>query len=247
MSIDNQLGIIKRLKAARAKIIDPATWCREALYKNAEGEAARDPSTACSFCSMGAFVAVGGRPISGDGWGYVGKAAKVFGSSAVFVNDNKTHDEVIEMWNGAIKLAEADLIILNLERLIKAVEAQPDDAFNLRFYADKKIYGTFYCTVGLAACIPEFKLQGYELIWRENSTAIVTVRGNPAGYAETDQDFGADSYDLLFTTRGWSAFDSDFEVAGEDGPSLPGQDFLTDKTLALHRLNKQLAIYKERK
>lgn len=99
---------VELLKAARAKIADPANWTTEVLAKDTKGEQVdfSHPS-ACQWCGLGALFAVDGL--------YTGSAADLYHAAQVLykkspasVNDQLGHSAVLAIYDYAIAKAEAE-------------------------------------------------------------------------------------------------------------------------------------------
>lgn len=142
--------------------------------------------------------------------------------------------------------------IENLEILIDAVEQHPEELFDLSKYKQEKNCGTLFCTLGLAASMPEFQAQGVEFVKRpEYSSSDVKINGETAWYADTaDGIFGPEAFSRLFEPADCGSMDAflryspGFVEHCDDGDIQHGPN-MTDKELALARLNKQLSILKE--
>ncbi len=136
----------------------------------------------------------------------------------------------------------------NLMVLRAAVEAQPEQNFNLdAFKTEEPECGTLFCTVGLACTMPVFQAKHYALTlvqdsWRYSGAGWfeATREGQDVcDYGVTDVEFGEDSFGNLFEMRN----------QGQQDDAHPSYDFgeidrsVTDKELALWRLDRQIAIY----
>ena len=262
-AIEQQRKVIAVLEAARAKIFHPANWTQGAWARNKEGEPTnpRGEGATC-FCSLGAVK-------SATNWGdgifsnVSDSLTRAGGAEDNFIhyNDNHTHEEVLAMFNKAIEYENNVLITMNLKELIAAVEAYPEELFNLETFTDKKldekgnVCGTLFCTAGLATTLPVFQDIGFKLEARNNgwgSGITACVDGVEVLSGGADATFGTDSFDNLFDQRNsevdyshpaaLSIFADEDEVDEEDDEKeVPA--FITDKALALWRLNRQLAIY----
>jgi hypothetical protein len=179
--------------------------------------------------------------------------------------DETTHEQVIAVWDKAIEKAKDKLVVLNLERLIQAVEQQPETSFDLSYFrkdqtAEDNVCGTLFCTVGLACTLPEFSAIGFELkaqpSHRWDLPGVVSYKAyvNDVDVYmahETDTTFGNNAFERLFDCRGCGIMDDshpNFVLYDADEPDDGGEidESVTDKQLALWRLNEQLAIYKEK-
>lgn len=103
------------LKIAKSYIDTPDKWCQRysALDKNGNPVQYMSPD-ACKLCSVGATALAVRNSLGAFSTfrvnNYLYDAAKTFGSefSPIMFNDNKTHSEVMEMFDKAINLAEKD-------------------------------------------------------------------------------------------------------------------------------------------
>lgn len=115
----------------------------------------------------------------------------------------------------------------NLLAVLAAVEAHPEADFNLaRFHC-----GTQYCSAGLAACLPEMQEQGLVLNYygRNNNVSTAEIRTHDF-HNVCDSMFGMFSWRNVFCQRSAMNYDN------------PG---MSDKSLALLRLQSQLLLYAE--
>lgn len=141
--------------------------------------------------------------------------------------------------------------IENLKVLIAAVEAQPE--LNLKAYRTKHGCGTLFCVAGLLPTIPHFKNLGVETDEMDGRGApampvkgfgIVDTVAHLFGYYGTFDSGGlyqVDAFHKICLMRGQSKWDDELKVnRGTQWCCVP--DTITDKDLALHRLNKALAI-----
>lgn len=147
---------------------------------------------------------------------------------------------------------EDQLIINNLQTLLEAVKAQPETLFDLSMYTQKQECGTLYCTAGLAATMPYFQAQGMEIKGNGHGGIFVYIGGGFITETErTAEMFGADPWDRLFATYGHGDFDSYFDpeytdyLEDDDAYDAP-EKAMSDKTLAIARLERQLAIYQNK-
>lgn len=267
MTIENQIKVVAALEAGKAKIVDPKNWTTELFARDSEGRDADVMSDkAVCFCSDGALMAAVGLDWScynsPYGVAYRALCDETDGSGIINYNDSHTHAEVMEVWDKAIQQAKDKLVVLNLERLIAAVEQHPEVEFNLDYFkvdtmdCNGNVCGTLFCTAGLATTLPEFKAAGFELVARPNHhypSYSVQVNGDHIVASEdTDKTFGASAFRNLFAGRNDGDFDKDHggavSVASDDifANNWKIGEHVTDKELALWRLNKQLAIYKEK-
>ncbi len=266
-TIENQTEVVAALKAGRAMIDSPEKWTKGEFARDINGESVlpKDHCAVC-FCSYGAAMkaARAGTGMQTDVFKYINRAAP--DENIIEYNDftSTTHQDILVVWDKAIEKAEAQLVVLNLERLIEAVEAQPEVAFNLSNFrvdhAGDNVCGTLFCTVGLACTLPEFIAVGFNLKrqepnrWDESGDILYRAYVNDADVFfddSSDPTFGEDSFGRLFDCRDCCDVDSEhpsFELHYANEPESEGylSSDVTDKDLALWRLNKQLAIYKEK-
>lgn len=138
-------------------------------------------------------------------------------------------------------------IINNLETLLAAVEAQPESQFNLSHFKVEEPCGSLFCTVGLACTMPEFKAMGYELVptggnWNGSPTYRAHVNHEDVVESDVcDPAFGDEAYQRLFRPAGGGWIDDDL---GYDIDYSENTATMTDKELAIARLNHQIAAYK---
>lgn len=262
MNIEQQVEVVKVLKASREKISKPEAWIKGGFARDSEGNYVNstDEHAVC-FCSLGAINSVTGL-WSNERHGATVAIEDVIGDFSIpsFNDaDSTTHEDILRVWDKAIAAAEKKLVALNLERLIQAVDDQPEDKFDLSsFRIDKKdannVCGTLFCTVGLACTLPEFQSVGFHLVLRDNEydreveqkVYIAKVGDVAVCSGSADPTFGEGSFERLFATRDSGVLDADHPEAvwGIDDEWFEIDDSVTDKQLALWRLRKQLAIYK---
>jgi hypothetical protein len=246
MTIDTQLKLIEVLKAGKAKIIKPENWGIGFFAKTKDGQQCPYNSKAAfCFCSDGALMNVTSWDRSTENSVIYWEAYALLGSLAdehdiIEFNDTHTHEEVLTLWDKAIKLAEADLVVMNLERLIAAVKIQPEALFDLRSFRETKDCGTQFCTAGLACTLPEFNAQG--LRW---TGTIVKMDGR---YLDDDESsihkvFGTSAWENLFSMRDIGNLDTSHPNYNEEDGVVGSAT--TDKSLALWRLDWQLNAYKD--
>lgn len=101
-----------------AIIEDPARWERHYYATDAKGAPVPpEHPAACKWCSMGALMNVVNPTLSDDdeegcatisrGWCFLTAAAKAQSNvNIVTLNDSAPHEQVVEAWKAAIKLAE---------------------------------------------------------------------------------------------------------------------------------------------
>lgn len=132
-----------------------------------------------------------------------------------------------------------ELILNNLRLLYSAVEAHPEEIFDLSSYKQESSCGTLFCTAGLAASMSVFQAQGVG--WKRqfcndadnygDDWHYVTVDGIPI-YETTAADylFGTNSFENCFAANSMGARDWDGF----------GYEEVPDKQLALWRLEQQI-------
>lgn len=101
------------LKAARARIADPAHWCQNVNARSAKGNGVRYSSPrAVAWCAFGAINAEVRDPMSQaarDTQQQLDAAARgVFRRYVTAINDEGTHEDVLAMYDAAIAAAEAE-------------------------------------------------------------------------------------------------------------------------------------------
>lgn len=131
-------------------------------------------------------------------------------------------------------------ILANIDVLIAAIKAEPAKRFDLCAYKREGSCGTLHCSAGLAATLPHFKRRGWKLEANGYGDFDVTVKGfHIAGYHQNlavNEQFGEEAWDRLFNSKWDGDFDRQHPNYNDDGK-------VTDKQLALWRLNVQRAIY----
>lgn len=245
--------VVEILKAARASITDPANWTQGEYAKNADGDSLDEreweaQAPAC-FCSVGAVAKAGAMSVcdaeNSAAVVYLGKAiGSKLPCAIVEYNDEHTHEEVLAAFDKAIALAEKELVVTNLETLLAAVEAQPDEQFNLSDYSNETECGTMYCTAGLAATLPHFNAQGmYWGLGMYGGPEVKVGNGTVNDDDETDQRFGLDAWYILFASYGFGKLDKELGAyAPED--AYQRTRLLKDKELAIARLKAQIKFIK---
>lgn len=130
----------------------------------------------------------------------------------------------------------------NLLALIKFIEDEPLNLFNLSYYHHETNCGTLHCSLGLAATKPYFHEQG--LHYTEDFHPMIAIQGHH-WTACIDELFGSEAYMRLFKARECGSYDQTLKP----GITLNGEAFedagYTDKDLALDRLKLQLSFYPE--
>jgi hypothetical protein len=127
-------------------------------------------------------------------------------------------------------------IVENLQAMIDAVQAHPDDQLYLAAW---HTCGSIYCIGGLCAVTPHFTAQGVKPAISgapalPNLSFTTTLNRLFGTYLDSDGEEEA-AYWFIFTPHGDSEWDR----------GLDPHDALTDKDLALARLRKALAIQQE--
>lgn len=126
----------------------------------------------------------------------------------------------------------------NLLVLIEAVQNEPENLLDLSTFGKVVSCGTLHCALGLAATLPHFYMQGIELLQPPTpgkwGSATLSVGGigiyGSAATIKLNELFGSNSYARLFEPAGDGDWDEElWEVS--------------DKGLALARLNRQLEMY----
>lgn len=256
--------LLQDLIGAKALIDSPEKWIQNDLARTADGlKCCATQKEAACFCSMGAWVNyLGEQATDGAREGAIAHALyaaaqRVSGDAddnIVRYNDSHSHAEVMAVWDDAIAAANVAAQVENLETLLAAVEAQPEQNFNLSYFReDDNVCGTLFCTVGLACTMPVFQRQGFELIEKKlecftgRSVYYVEVNGQDVrDTGAADTSFGADAYNELFSTAGDSNID---ELVGYK--SIWKDDTeeyvtnMTHKELAVARLKYRIAQLKE--
>lgn len=100
------------LRAAKAKIEDPARWCQGQPAKDAKGyQIATGSRLATAWCAWGACCSVAGVRDAGFGLALVNLnrvACRAGFGSAQELNDSSDHPTVMAMFDRAIELAEQE-------------------------------------------------------------------------------------------------------------------------------------------
>lgn len=130
-----------------------------------------------------------------------------------------------------------ELILSNLKLLRDAVEAQPEQLFDLGRYKQEEPCGTLFCTAGLAATMPAFQKQGMRLV-KDGLWWMVTVDGNEIYDSSADDIFGYDCFNVLFDTRELGSLDEEHPLYYKEDGCL--SEAVSDKALALWRLDRQI-------
>ena len=130
-------------------------------------------------------------------------------------------------------------ILENLEVLRAAVAAEPTELLDLNAFQYQADCGTLHCVLGLACTMPYFNEQG--LRFGECNDPIMCGSKSQDYFDQThiysfDKLFGGDSWIKLFSTAGNGWHDGKFGFTRRD---------MTDKELALKRLDAAIASHKE--
>lgn len=142
-------------------------------------------------------------------------------------------------------------IIDNLMRIRKLVSDYPEENIYLdRFCVQKSDCGTLYCVAGLMASDPYFQNMGFHLR-RENpesptSPLFVFYKSRFIFDMDNDVDvsadiFGQGAYRRLFEQRGDGLYDGELLSFNEDGVVTDQYDDVSDKRLAIYRIDRRLA------
>lgn len=136
-------------------------------------------------------------------------------------------------------------ILNNLTILRDAVAAQPEDLFDLNSYKTEEPCGTLFCTAGLATTMPYFQDLGVSMRQWSLNGFYVQVKGDDIDDTEeTNKLFGENAFRHLFAGADNGAWDKALgyvETYGAESDAYVPQ--MSHKTLALARLDKQIAIY----
>ena len=136
-----------------------------------------------------------------------------------------------------------ETIITNLEVLLAAVEAYPENNLNLSSYkCDDSVCGTLYCVAGLAATLPHFNAQG--MYFEDDGEIHMDDEGGDGHVGRdscTDPLFGPEAWYNLFATYGGGNRD---EELGAFTDSSRFERAMTDKQLAVARLKAQIEAVK---
>jgi hypothetical protein len=138
-------------------------------------------------------------------------------------------------------MEDTKLIISNLETLLEAVKAFPESNLDLGQYKHyREDCGTLFCTAGLAASMHEFNAQGVTF-----SGDFVRVNGEwPDETSDTNDIFGHGAWKVLFAPHGCGSADK--ELGAVEVMYKSSTKAMSDKALAIARLEYQLDIYKEK-
>jgi hypothetical protein len=126
-------------------------------------------------------------------------------------------------------------IIKNLEVAIDVLTSTPEEKIDLRLFAQDTPCGTIACAIGTLAMYPYFQTQGVILTELPDDCYCVSINGGSISF-EGRFIFGEGNMIRLFTVRGNGAWDDVL---------LAANPYMTDKQLAIARLQRQLAIYKD--
>ncbi len=132
-------------------------------------------------------------------------------------------------------------IITNLKLLHSHVQLQPETRFDLQRFKKEKECGTCFCTAGLAACIPEFQSMGLQ-IYEQDEMFYVSFNGVDVWESSgIEKVFGQECFGNLFEIRDAGYLDEQHLKWNGDMWEL--DESITDKQLALWRLERQIEIY----
>ena len=143
-------------------------------------------------------------------------------------------------------------ILENLNILLEAVKAQPEELFSLDNFRRDHPCGSNFCTIGLATTMPHFIEKGYTLVKGEAFTMryFLHVRGAPfsSDVKVVDWDFGERAWPRLFESAGMGehdfANDKLFAWWYDPNPHQPDErTYPHQKDLAIWRLERQIAEY----
>lgn len=98
----------EKLRAAKAKIADPANWCQLTFAMDANGEPC-DPRSgeAVQWCAIGAIDSFNWFDLSPED--YLRRASlELFGAVVGAANDCLGHSAVMRVYDRAIEMAEAE-------------------------------------------------------------------------------------------------------------------------------------------
>jgi hypothetical protein len=118
-SLEGRANVVGVLKAGRDLISEPSRWLQGGLAQDSEGKAVNpiDPSAVC-WCSVGAVRKMAGihQPLVGrralDQLRLAATELGYFSDRELAwkrldkINDNRTHPEVLAMWDQAIERAK---------------------------------------------------------------------------------------------------------------------------------------------
>ena len=134
-------------------------------------------------------------------------------------------------------------IIENLEVLLAAVEAQPENLFDLGSWRTETPCGTNFCVAGLACSMPRFQAAGM----RWTTYDVPQYNGIDMRDDGGDELFGANSMPELFRFAGGGRLDKELglDYGYDDYDDV--HMYCTDKELAVARLKNRIATYKGEK
>jgi len=99
------------LKAAKAKIANPANWMQGFYARDINGNEliGNEPGAVC-FCAIGAIESVQGIEHHGNGWAErpVELLCEAANQQIAIYNDGHTHEEVLAVYDKAIAAAEKE-------------------------------------------------------------------------------------------------------------------------------------------
>ncbi len=152
-------------------------------------------------------------------------------------------------------------IINNLKRAIEIFEAFPAERLNLLKWAsqpdelkdrlavpntDDHTCETLFCGAGWLATQPEF-LDQLRISFGDGIFAGWGFKGLANALSDSEEIFGFDPFDRLFSTAGNGDWDDDLmeRMATDDDSQAVYNKPMSDKDLLIARFRRQLAIYEE--
>ncbi len=120
----------------------------------------------------------------------------------------------------------------NLTQLRAAVEDWPEEEFDLAEI--KTACGSHYCALGIACTMPYFHALGLSLI---GSSPV--IGGHYPGSHDLDEMFGRLAWGRLFASRQLGGWDAELTRDTKE----ERDDSVSDKQLALARIDRQLVLY----
>lgn len=144
-------------------------------------------------------------------------------------------------------------ILKNLEIAYKAIEECKPKLFSLSTFNEETTCGTLHCSLGLLGTMPYFNEQKLKFVKRltgpDYIDEVLTIKGIAvmcASHEWLDELFGDNCYFCLFHTRETGSWDYfNYCYSGPAVGFLRVNPKLTDKELALLRLNHQIKLVKE--
>lgn len=135
-------------------------------------------------------------------------------------------------------------IIENMEILLAAIKAQPEDNFDLSYFKKEteNVCGTLYCSAGLACTLPHFQAKGWKLVHDVDSGWWDVHINNNDFPVAFDEDFGDEAFDYLFAPSGCGEVDELHPAYIDTFDDMR----TSDKELAIWRLERRIEEYKEK-